>query len=161
MSQASKYKVTKWPSGRGYDAVGRNDLYLVKPSGNAFTIEYTPQWKSNVKPFQVQGGSIDEVVSLADQRLDRSYATQKGLAKYQSIPKAWTGEAKKIAKKVIDAGYDPTFSASTQSRSKYMEINGQKIRLSDHDLPLNYDRPDVDFRYGSDINALLSRFQPK
>jgi len=156
MSQASKYVATKMPTGV-YSVTGKNDIYRVDPSGNEFTIEYVPQWKSKVKPFQVKGGSIDEVVSLADQRLDRSYNAQKGSTKYQKIPESWTGEAKKIAKKTIDAGYEPIFSASTQSRSKYMEINGQKIRLSDHDLPLHYDAPDIDFRYGSDINDLLNR----
>lgn len=158
VAQAPKYVANKMPTGV-YSVAGNNAVYSVKPSGNEFIIEYIPQWKSKAKPFQVQGGSIDEVVSLADQRLDRSFNAIKGSAKYQNIPEAWTGEAKKIAKKAIDAGYDPIFSASTQSRSKYMEINGQKIRLSDHDLPLHYDAPDIDFRYGSDIDALLSRLQ--
>jgi hypothetical protein len=51
-----------------------------------------------------------------------SYRTLKGQEKYNSIPSTWTGEAKQIAKRIIDSGISVQgFSGSTQSKSKYIE----------------------------------------
>lgn len=81
--------------------------------------------------------------------------------KYGSIPKGWDGDARKIARQLADAGIDvERFSASTQSKSKYIYLdNGLKIRLADHDLPGAYDAPDLDFRYGDDVKAFLEEIK--
>jgi len=81
--------------------------------------------------------------------------------KYGAIPSTWDGEAKKVAKQVIDAGYDvDRFSNSTQSKSKYIYLNdGTKIRLSDHDLPASYEQPDINHFYGSDLTETLNKIK--
>jgi hypothetical protein len=151
------YKVDTLPSGN-YLAHGENDLFWVVPMGDKFQISWSPQSHlSKSKPFVVEGSSIDEVVGLADVRLGNSFKALKGKAKYDSIPRHWKGESRTIAKRLIDAGMDVNFSGSTQSKSKYIEVNGKKVRLSDHALPSAYDAPDIDYRYGGDIDALISR----
>lgn len=85
----------------------------------------------------------------------------KNAAKYGAIPNLWTGEAKKIAKALIDAGVGiERFASSTQSRSKYIYLaSGLKVRLSDHALPSAYDPPDFDYRYGGDIKSLIEKIK--
>ena len=89
----------------------------------------------------------------------RISATQKAksIAKYGAIPNLWQGDEKKAAKALIDAGIGiDRFASSTQSRSKYIYLDsGLKIRLADHALPGDYDSPDIDYRYGGDIKALV------
>lgn len=81
----------------------------------------------------------------------------KNAQKYGDIPNTWRGEEKKIGKAIIDAGFSvDRFSSSTQSTSKYIYLqNGLKVRLSDHALPSSYDSPDIDFRYGGDVQSLV------
>lgn len=79
--------------------------------------------------------------------------------KYNAIPNNWTGESRKIAKKLID-NYVPidAFAASSQSKSKYITLaDGRKLRISNHDLPLGYDAPDIDFRLGGDVDYLIKQ----
>ena len=101
--------------------------------------------------------SLDEAKSAV--RGLRISATQKlkNSSKYGAIPNLWKGEEKKIAKALIDAGISiDRFASSTQSRSKYIYLDsGLKVRLADHALPSAYDRPDIDYRYGNDIKALV------
>jgi len=88
-------------------------------------------------------------------------AKKRNTELYGAIPNTWKGEAKKVAKKLIDNGFDVSrFSSSTQSKSKYIELaDGRKIRLSDHDLPLHYEGPDIEFRYGGDVADLLGKLK--
>lgn len=88
-------------------------------------------------------------------------AKKRNAELYGDIPNTWTGDAKKIAKKLIDSGIAVSrFSSSTQSKSKYIELaDGRKIRMSDHDLPLSYEGSDFDFRYGGDIAELLKKLK--
>jgi hypothetical protein len=83
--------------------------------------------------------------------------------KYGEIPNLWGGDAKKIAKALIDNDIPITrFSSSTQSKSKYIELaDGRKIRLSDHDLPLSYEGSDIEFRYGNDIKSIIDKINNK
>lgn len=101
--------------------------------------------------------SLDEAQAAV--RGLRISATQKSknAAKYGAIPNLWKGEEKKVAKALIDAGVGiERFASSTQSKSKYIYLeSGLKVRLADHALPSSYDRPDVDYRYGGDIKALV------
>lgn len=88
-------------------------------------------------------------------------AKKRNTELYGNIPNTWTGDAKKVAKKLIDNGFDVSrFSSSTQSKSKYIELaDGRKIRLSDHDLPSYYEGADFDFRYGGDISELIGKLK--
>ena len=90
----------------------------------------------------------------------RISSTQKAKysSKYGSIPNLWSGEAKKIAKALIDAGIEiDRFASSTQSKSKYIYLaDGRKARMADHALPTAYDAADFDFRYGGDVAAFVA-----
>ena len=100
--------------------------------------------------------SLDE--ARAGIRAEKMAArAQDAAQKYSAIPQSWTGESRKIAKRLIDSGVPiDDFSMSTQSRSKYLSLSdGRKIRLSDHDLPLRYEAADIDFRLGRNIQDLL------
>jgi hypothetical protein len=82
-------------------------------------------------------------------------------AKYGEIPNLWDGEAKRMAKTLIDNNIPiAKFSSSTQSKSKYIELaDGRKIRLSDHDLPLSYEGADVDYRYGGNVKDIIKNLK--
>lgn len=82
-------------------------------------------------------------------------------AKYGEIPNLWDGEAKRMAKALIDNNIPiAKFSSSTQSKSKYIELaDGRKIRLSDHDLPLSYEMADVDYRYGGNVKDIIKKLK--
>jgi len=103
-------------------------------------------------------GSMDEAQAAVRGLRISNTARQKSAEKYGAIPALWTGEAKRVAKAIIDAGIGvERFSASTQSKSKYVYLDsGVKVRLADHALPGSYDQPDVDYRYGGDIKALIA-----
>lgn len=66
-----------------------------------------------------------------------------------------------MAKALIDAGlHIDRFSGSTQSQSRYIHLSsGAKIRLSNHELPLNYASPDYEYQYGTDIEAFVRLVQ--
>ena len=92
----------------------------------------------------------------------RGYRSKERSAqKYGDIPNLWRGEEKKVAKAIIDAGLEiDRFSSSTQSKSKYIYLeSGLKIRLADHSLPIHYESPDIDFRYGDNIKALVDEIK--
>lgn len=101
--------------------------------------------------------------------LDEAMQAVKGLrvsdslkalnSKYSQIPSTWNGDARKVAKALIDAGVGiDKFANSSQTSSKYLYLtNGDKVRLADHSLPLSYDSADHEYRYGQDINELIGR----
>lgn len=106
--------------------------------------------------------SADEAYSRIGGLLGAQTRKANALSKYGQIPKTWDAESKKIAKQLIDGGHDVSkFLSSTQSKSKYIELaDGRKIRLSNHDLPRNYESADIDFRFGGDVSALLDSLKP-
>lgn len=137
---------------------GAEGVYSIHDHEGRPKIRWSPESHlSRQKEFEIIGESVDNLVDQADARMRRSNATTKTLAKYDQIPRTWTGDAKKAAKALIDAGYSLDFSNSTQSKSKYITVNGiVKVRLSDHELPANYDAPDVDYRYGGEVSDLVA-----
>ncbi len=142
---------SKFPSGiTKYEAL--DHIKSVNPiTGQVFEFLTPFSGKSNMYD------NIDDAFnSIRGQKIS-SALTKRNENIYGKIPKLWSGEAKKVAKEIIDNGYDVNkFSASTQSNSKYLELsNGTKIRLSDHKLPSHYDSPDLNHYYGDDINMLL------
>lgn len=104
-----------------------------------------------------QHGSLDDAMAaVRGARISQTLKANNS-AKYGAIPNTWDGEAKKVARKLIDSGIDiDRFGSSTQSTSKYIYlVDGRKIRMANHDLPSNYDAADFDHRYGGDIKSLI------
>jgi hypothetical protein len=100
----------------------------------------------------------DAQASVRGQRISNALKS-RNQSLYGDIPRAWSGDAKRIAKALIDAGVPiERFSQSTQSTSKYIYLaSGEKVRISDHALPLGYESADYDFRIGGDIQSLVER----
>lgn len=139
------YSVQKYPRGERWTAW---DVLPAEEGGNQVIGEF-----DHHKSF------ADAVQSIRGARISASAKAR--LAKYSAIPNTWDGDAKKLAKALIDAGVSiDRFSTSTQSRSKYIYLDdGRKVRLADHELPGAYDAPDYDFRYGGDIQRLVEQIK--
>lgn len=104
---------------------------------------YMPLWGGEGKPFYAVGDNADELREFMLNRMTRS---EKGTvsAETKKFNQSLLGQLQK-------AGYraDEFIPAhSTQSTSEYYTHapTGVKIRISDHDLPLHYEQPDVDLR---------------
>lgn len=132
------------------------------PSGYKWTV-FEPRPKSEggdqVLGEMFKFNSIDEAASSVRGLRISDALRAKNKTKYGDIPNTWDGEAKKIAKKLADSGVSVSrYSSSTQSKSRYIYLNsGAKIRIADHALPGDYESPDLDFRYGGDIDELIAR----
>lgn len=135
------------------------------PSGTKWTVfESFPESEGGdqVLGEMFQHASLDDAKrSVRGLRISASAKAKQ--AKYSSIPSTWSGEAKKLVRALIDAGVSiDRFASSSQSKSKYIYLDsGDKIRLSDHDLPKTYESADFDFRYGGDVAALVKQVAEK
>lgn len=129
-----KYKMTAW------------DVFPQSEGGNQRIGEMFAHNSLEEAIASVRGARISAALRARDQ------------AKYGNIPSLWSGEPKKAAKALIDAGIGiERFASSTQSKSKYIYTDaGTKIRLADHALPSSYDAADVDYRYGGDIKEMVA-----
>lgn len=129
--------------------------------GGDYLATYTPAWGGKGKAFYAVGDNPNELADFALARIKRKDAAISALSKYDAIPKHWNGDARNVAKSLIDNDVNISrFSSSTQSKSKYIELaDGRKIRLSDHDLPLHYEGSDIEFRYGGNIADLLGKLK--
>lgn len=139
------YSMQKYPRGERWTAW---DVLPTEEGGNQVIGE-----------FEHHKSFADAVQSIRGARIS---ATAKArIARYGVIPNTWDGDAKKLAKALIDANVSiDRFATSTQSRSKYIYLDdGRKVRLADHDLPGTYDAPDYDFRYGGDIKRLVEQIK--
>lgn len=137
------YEAQKYPSGRIGWRAGE-------------VIDGMDFWLSD-KEF----GSIEEAQAAIRGLRISNTIKQKNTEKYGAIPSLWSGEARRIAKAIIDAGIGvDRFSSSTQSKSKYVYLeSGLKVRISDHALPASYDQADIDHRYGEGIKALVAKIR--
>lgn len=106
-----------------------------------YVVEAVPAWGAKNKPFFAVGDNPSELAQYAVDRLSRS---DKAIA---------AAEKSKFDKSVLgkltkEFGDNFTLGRSTQSKSEYITHapSGTKIRISDHDLPLHYEQPDVDLR---------------
>lgn len=153
------------PDSPRWDAAGllREDMgaQLRALESGDYLATYTPAWGAKGKPFYAVGDNPNELADFALSRIKRKDAAVSALSKYDAIPKHWKGDARNVAKSLIDNDVNISrFSSSTQSKSKYIELaDGRKIRLSDHDLPLHYEGSDIDFRYGGDVADLLGKLK--
>lgn len=126
----------------------------VVPSGKTFF--YPGDAKTGVN-WDRKATSLDDAIGAIGGMKISNALKERNNNLYGGIPKTWDAESRRIAKQLIDSGrMIDNFANSTQSKSKYMTLaDGTKIRLSNHDLPVQYDRPDFDFRYGNDANLIL------
>jgi len=133
-----------------------NDLTIKTLPDGKFQADYSPLYGGG-KPFSALGDNPQELMDMAIARVNRSEKAMLQQQKYSSIPNTWKGDAKKVAKNIIDEYGDVSFASSTQSKSKYITLpSGEKIRISDHALPSSYEGADYDFRYGDDVNTLIN-----
>jgi len=144
-----------------YDNNGRFIEKFTSPSGAERWIPGVAGEKSFLDNYltDITKGfsSPDEAYAKIPSLLGSQTKSANYAAKYGGIPKTWDSESKSIAKNIIDSGFEVNkYSQSTQSKSKYIELaDGRKIRLSNHDLPSNYESADIDYRFGGDIKSFI------
>ncbi len=136
------------PDSNKYDAAGRAygdmDLALFKMQNGDFGVKYSPiQGGKPVKPFYAVGDNIDELVDYGLGRISRGQKSSSAAAKKHY--------KLSLLGRLEDAGIDPNdfvHKMSERSKSEYLTHvpTGTKIRISDHDLPLGYESPDLDLR---------------
>lgn len=140
------------PESQKWDAAGNltdNMQAQVRALTNGdFLVSGMPQWKSKTKPFYAVGDNPEELASYALDRFNRSEKAIKaadGNTLIGLLKKQYGDDAFQLGK-------------STQSKSQYITHvpSGTKIRISDHDLPLHYDQPDVDLRIGASKEEMLT-----
>lgn len=133
-------------------AVERDINMTVSPLENGkYVLQYRPLWGSSSKEFHIIG---DDPNALALAGIDRLTRSDKAISSAQKAKfnNSLLGK--------LNAEFGDTFSKakSTQSKSEYLIHNptGIKIRISDHNLPLGYEQPDVDLRFGQSLEEKLS-----
>lgn len=127
---------------------GGNGLFGPNMSGNINKLttgdylgRYMPMWGAEGKPFYAIGDDAKELKSFMESRIAKSEAGTTS-AKTAKLNSSTLGKLQKEFGDVFDV------AKSTQSKSEYIthRPTGTKIRISDHDLPLHYDQPDIDLR---------------
>jgi hypothetical protein len=132
-------------------AVAHDINMTVSPIADGkYVLQYRPLWGSSSKEFHIIG---DDPNALALAGIDRLTRSDRSIAAAQksAFDNSLLGK--------LQAEYGDTFSTtnSTQSKSAYIIHNptGTKIRISDHDLPLHYEQPDVDLRTNQPLDEKL------
>jgi hypothetical protein len=142
------------PSSETWDSAGmlRGDMNaIVRPMNDGdYMVRYSPGWGGKNKPFYAIGDDPEELAGYALDRIGRSDKAISAAAKKKE-------DASLLGR--LKAEYGDAFSLgkSTQSKSEYITHapSGIKIRISDHDLPLGYEQPDVDLRIGSSVDQMM------
>lgn len=116
-----------------------------------YLVEHSPLWGSTSKSFYGIGDNLDELITAAKARLvnsDKSIAASKKIKEENSL----------LGKLKAEFGDSFSTAKSTQSKSEYLIHNpsGLKIRISDHNLPLHYEQPDVDLRTWQTLDEKIS-----
>lgn len=150
---------------------GNADLFSDN-TGNGFVRRTSPSGKEFWSPGKLTTtGDVDyyglnmpmfdsyESAAAAIRKLKAQDRALVASRKYEGVPNSWTGEARKIAKALIDNDVPvDNFFSSTQSKSKYVYLqDGRKIRISDHNLPAHYESADIEHSFGDDIKNLLKK----
>lgn len=108
-----------------------------------FVASYQPPWLKGGKGFFATG---DDPVELAQYGLNKIKNSERGInaSNTARFNKSLLGQLQKLGFNADDFSQ----AQSTQSKSSYLTHgpSGVKIRISDHDLPLHYEQPDVDLR---------------
>lgn len=119
-----------------------------------YVARYLPEWGSKLKEFHIVGDSPDDLFKAGVDRLIRSERSTSAAAK-SKYEKSLIGQLEKEYGDVFQ------LAGSTQSKSQYITHlpSGTKIRVSDHDLPLHYEQPDVDFRLGTSVSDMMDKLR--
>jgi hypothetical protein len=115
-----------------------NLLVEHKPDGT-FTISHSPRWGETGKPFTLNGDSVDDLISKAESRLQRSEAAMTAAAKSK--------HSKTVGGMLeMKHGNNFEYAKSARSDSQYITHTptGVKIRISDHKLPDVYESADFE-----------------
>jgi len=114
---------------------------IKKMTNGDYLGRYNPAWGQPGKPFYAIGDDADELKRVMLDRMTRSEAGTAA-SKKAKFNNSMLGKLKKEFGDVFDT------ARSTQSNSEYITHtpSGLKIRISDHDLPLHYEQPDIDLR---------------
>jgi hypothetical protein len=116
-----------------------------------YLVQGIPNWGNRNKPFFAVGDNAEELAQYALNRFsksDKAIKSAESATLLGKLKKEYGDDAFQLAK-------------STQSNSQYITHvpSGTKIRISDHDLPLRYEQPDVDIRSWmskeEQLNAIL------
>lgn len=133
-------------------AVEHDINMTVSPLENGkYVLQYRPLGGSSSKEFHIIG---DDPNALALAGIDRLTRSDKAISSAQKAKfnNSLLGK--------LSAEFGDAFSKakSTQSKSEYLIHNptGIKIRISDHNLPLGYEQPDVDLRFSQSLEEKLS-----
>lgn len=119
-----------------------------------YLLRHDPMWGNNSKPFYSTGDDIGELMNAGINMVQKSDSAMQ-MAQKRSFDNSLLGR--------LQNEYGDTFQlgASTQSNSKYLthSPSGLKIRISDHDLPLHYEQPDVDLRTWEPIESQIAQIK--
>ena len=140
------------PPNPRYDTVGQvyddMNLRIAKLQDGNYVTQYDQPWMGKVKPFYATGDDVDELLSYGLDRIQRSQSASTAAAKRQS-------RATLLGQLEV-GGMDPNdfqLAKSQRSSSTYLTHipSGTKVRVSDHDLPLGYEQPDIDLRHSQSV----------
>jgi len=116
---------------------GNMDVTIGGLDGGKFFSKFSPlDHTSKQKPFYAVGDNLDELIAATQNRLS---ASERGAIASKS--RTLEGKLQK------EFGDRFSLARSQRSESFYVtdNVSGEKIRFSDHDLPLNYVQADKDF----------------
>jgi hypothetical protein len=143
-------KMASWTTLRG-----NMDVSFYPVQGGGFAASFRPfSHLSKQKPFVATGDDLDE---LAQEVIKRLAASDRG-AKASATRLANSSIDGRLIK---DFGDVFDFKKSERSASQYIthKPSGLKIRISDHDLPLAYEQPDLDLRSSLNNDEIISRIK--
>ena len=157
------------------DVFGNGSLihHFIDNSKNGVIQQTMPNGKTYFTPAVINSGTGTLDALSFDKRFDTFDEAVKGTKNikisqslknnqkiYSNIPTFFKGYNKNLSKKLIDNFGDVKFSTSSQSNSFYAVLpNGEKVRISDHNLPISYEGSDHDFRIGEDINSIINKIK--
>ena len=137
--------LNKLPKSNTWDSAGNvyEDMSaMVKPltSGDYMVTANVP-WGRKNKPFYAIGDDPEELASYAMDRLKRGD---------KAIQAAQRSKEENSLLGMLTNEYGDSFKTARSNRSDSEYIthvpSGLKIRISDHNLPLGYEQPDLDLR---------------
>lgn len=140
------------PESKTWDAAGNviEDMQAsVRPlQSGGYIVAGRPMWGAKNKPFYAVGDDPEELAAYAIDRFkksDRAIKAADNNTLLGRLKSQFGEEAFQLGK-------------STQSKSQYITHtpSGTKIRISDHDLPMHYEQPDVDLRLSMSKDDQLS-----
>ena len=147
------------PESELYDYAGnlRDDMQknVWKLNDGTYLAVQRPAWMSKDKPMYVHAANINDAISGINGKAERSSRAVSAAAK-----KAYENSLQGLLEKEFGEGAF-SFANSARSESRYVtnNINGVKIRISGHDLPLAYESADIDLPLGLSDKELFERIK--